>query len=806
MNHVIEMRRPSALCHSGRIFFTIKHSAGAKKASSGMTYYFVFVFICLIGGIDAVAQTSKPLSITVQQNENIRDLAQKYLGDPDLWTEILKSNGLQSAAEIKPGMTLNISSDLVQLSQQQLQSALQSIQSATEAGAKVFAADSIARAIFLYDESVAHRKNGVWQKSIERARLAKISAENARRETMTKRNTTGVAELTDRKGSVESRMPVEPVWKEAQLKAKLVESEMVRTLSSSFAEITFHDESRIRLNENSQAVIQKMRVDLLAKKKESSVSLVTGNAFALLASNQKKKNFDFVIPGVSTKVNSKNFWVQKDEQTTKVANYEGEIEITAQGATVVVGENQGSLVKANQKPMAPTLLLPSPAPASPENNATLFGGQINFKWSEIAGALNYWLEISRDKSFTNVIVNANAIKSNAFAADLPSEGSYYWRVAAIDPNGFPSRFSERGFFNIADDTTAPFLQLTTPEDGAILREATVRVAGAIEKDAALFLNGSSVQVSSGGVFEIEHPLKDGANEIILEAKDLARNTSRIRRTVTYVADSRVGISYSNTLKALRPKHFVVPTSEFTLSSTSKPRAAITLLRMSTALSMRTFADDAGYFQFTVQNLIGKERFSLSAMTPAGYSAKDTFMVEVDNTPPQIKLDAELPAVVAADTLRLSGAILGATNLKINEQEIKFANDRFVNRLQLKAGMNLIQIIATDFAGNVTALEKRVVLDREPPKLLQHQIISQTTANAKLIQIEVKAQDASAMKRTAKFILQAGSFSYSGYLKFNPASQAYEETATLPKDAPDGVKLKSVVLEDYYGNQKEYQLY
>jgi len=262
MNHVIEIRRPSTLCHSG----------GAKKDSSRMTCYFVFVFIYLIGGIDAVAQTSRPLSITVQQNENIRDLAQKYLGDPDLWTEILKSNGLQSAAEIKPGMTLNISSDLVQLSHQQLQSALQSIQSATEAGAKVFAADSITRSIFLYDESVAHRKNGAWQKSIERARLAKITAENARRETMTKRNTTGVAELTDRKGSVESRMPVEPVWKEAQLKAKLVESEMVRTLSSSFAEITFHDESRIRLNENSQAVIQKMRVDLLAKKKESSVS------------------------------------------------------------------------------------------------------------------------------------------------------------------------------------------------------------------------------------------------------------------------------------------------------------------------------------------------------------------------------------------------------------------------------------------------------------------------------------------------------------------------------------------------------
>jgi len=768
--------------------------------------FYGLVLALLLDPSGLFAQSPKVQTITVQAGENIRDLAQKYLGDPDLWPEILKSNALSSAAEIMPGMTLNISADLVQLSQQQLQNALQAVQNATEAGAKVFAADSLARAQSFYEAAVTSRKNSDWQQSIERARFAKLAAENATRETLAKRNTTGVAELTDRKGAVESRKPAEPVWKNAPLKTKLIESEMVRTLSSSLAEITFHDESRIRLNENSQAVIQRMREDLLSKKKESSVSLVAGNAFALLAGNQKKKQFDFVIPGVSTKVNSKNFWVQKDELTTKVANYEGQIELTSQGATVVVGENQGSLVKANQQPTAPASLLPSPALASPANNATLFDRQINFKWAAVAGALNYWLEISRDKSFTNVTVNANAIKSNTFAAILPGDGSYYWRVAASDVNGFPSRFSERGFFNVAKDTTAPFLQLTAPEDGAIVRESFARVAGTTEKEAKLVLHGKTIDVSSTGIFQTEYLLKDGVNEIILEAKDAAGNVSRVRRSVTYVADSRVGISYSSTLKALRPKHFVVPNAEFTLSSVSKPRAAITLLRLSNLLSMRTFADDAGYFQFTVQNLIGRERFSLSATTPAGYSAKDTFMVEVDNTPPQIKFDAELPAVIAADTLRLAGAILGATSLVLNNTELKFVNERFGATFQLKPGLNLIQLTATDFAGNQTTVEKRVVLDREAPLLVQHQITPLVSAKAKLLQISVKAQDASAMKRTAKFILGAGSFTLSDYLKFNLATQAYEETVTLPATAPDGVKLKAVMLEDYYGNQKEYQLF
>jgi len=761
--------------------------------------------IYLIGHIDAFAQSSKILSVTVLPGESIRDLAQKHLGDPDLWEEILKSNGLQSAAEIKSGMQLNISADIVQLSTQQLQGALQAVQNATEAGAKIFAADSLSRAMTLYDAAMASRKNAEWQKSIERARAAKITAENARRETLARRKTTGVAELTDRKGAVESRKPIDALWKDAPLNAKLIESEMVRTLSSSLAEITFHDESRIRLNENSQAVIQRMRVDLLDKKKESSVSLVTGNAFALLASNQKKKTFDFVIPGMATKVNSKNFWVQKDERVTKVANYEGEIELSAQGATVVVGENQGSIVEANKKPTLPTSLLPSPALSSPKNNATLFDTRLTFKWEAVAGARNYWLEISRDKSFTNVVVNTGAIKSNDFAAALPGKGSYYWRVAAIDANDFPSRFSERGFFDTASDTTAPFLQLTAPEDLAIVRESSVRVAGAIEKEAALFLNGVGVEITDGK-FQTEHRLRDGANEITLEARDAAGNISRIRRTVTYVADSRVGISYSLGLKSIRPKHFVVQNSEFTLSSRSTPRSLVTLQRLLTLAQMRTFADEAGYFQFTIPNLAQQERFGLSVLTPAGYSAKDTFAVEVDNTPPQIMLSADLPPVTNSDTLRLSGLVSDATNFKINEKEIKLVNEKFVEAITLKLGTNMIKMTASDFAGNVMTLEKQIVLDKEPPQLMRHQLTPQATANAKLVQIYVKAQDASAMKRTAKFNLQAGNFNYSGYLKFNPASQAYEETATLPKETPEGVKLKSVALEDYCGNRKEYQLF
>ncbi len=749
------------------------------------------------------AQTQNLRTIVVQPGQNVRQLAEQYLGDANLWEEILKTNQLRSASEVRSGMELKIPYDAVQLAKRQLEAASQAIERATDAGAKVYAADSIQQAILFYDQAVANRKSGEWEKSFKLAQAAMNKAENAFQATMERRNTTGVAVLTDRKGTVESRFPTDNLWKDAPLLSELTESEMVRTLSRSFAEVSFHDESRIRLNENSQAMIEKMRVDLLEQKKQSSVTLVAGNAFALLNSNQKRKKFDFAISGVSTKVNSRNFWVQKDEQVTKLANYEGEIEITSQGATVVVGENQGALVAANQKPTTPSALLPSPSLQSPANNTTVFNDQITLTWTAIEGAVNYWVVISRDKSFTNVVVNVSSMKDHVFAISLSEEGYYYWRVAAIDRLGFPSPFSVPGFFNMLIDRQAPFVQWDQPAEQAIFRESAVAVTGEVEKGASLSLNGKSVPVSPEGAFNWQHALVDGVNELNLEAKDAAGNVTQQRRRVTYAADAKVALLYDSALKQVRPRHFVVRSSEFTLNASTAPLSSITLQRLSTSATMKTFADKSGLFQLVIPNVAGREKFVLSAVTPAGHTATDSLVVDADETPPQITLDEALPAVLSSDTLRVRGTALGAAYLQVNGREIPLVQEKFAESLRLHPGTNRIEIEAQDVAGNTAALEKEIVVDQDPPALMDYKIYLQPAAGENLISVVIKARDASGMKRVAKFTLQAGSFIYSGFLKFNPASQAYEGTARIPASVRDPVQLKSVILEDYYGNQKEY---
>ena len=48
------------------------------------------------------------ITVTIGSDQTIREVAEKYLSDPDLWPEILKSSGIQSVADLHPGMELTI--------------------------------------------------------------------------------------------------------------------------------------------------------------------------------------------------------------------------------------------------------------------------------------------------------------------------------------------------------------------------------------------------------------------------------------------------------------------------------------------------------------------------------------------------------------------------------------------------------------------------------------------------------------------------------------------------------------------------
>ncbi|MCP4663801.1 MAG: LysM peptidoglycan-binding domain-containing protein, partial [bacterium] len=175
------------------------------------------------------------LMVTVREGQHIRDVAREYLADPDLWAEILKLNGLSSVVELRPGMRLGIPRNQVSLATTELARALAAIEEAGAAGAQVLAAAALGEAAALRDRALTRRRQADWQACFELARAARQAADKALATARAARHLPAEALLSDRTGTVESRMPGDLVWRDAPLRSKLTEGEKVRTLSSSLA-------------------------------------------------------------------------------------------------------------------------------------------------------------------------------------------------------------------------------------------------------------------------------------------------------------------------------------------------------------------------------------------------------------------------------------------------------------------------------------------------------------------------------------------------------------------------------------------
>ena len=319
--------------------------------------------------------------VTLKEGQSLRDLARQHLGDPNLWTEILKASDLASVADAKPGVELRIPVTQVSRAGKAVASALDHIQAATQAGAKVFATDQINEAVALHEQAQARRQAGDWDAAIKLAGGAEKAADKALEAAAKARDAAVEALLSDRQGEVEGRRPRDLDWGDRPVKSVLTEEERVRTLSRSTAQITFRDESRLRLSSNSEAVIMRMRADPLERAQEAKVNLIEGDFYALLAGKSRRKTFELEIPNVDTRINSTNFWVERDRRGSKFTNYDdATLEVASNGASVTLGRNEGTVVRAGQAPSETIGVLAKPELVSPVDDGTIFNAGAVLAW------------------------------------------------------------------------------------------------------------------------------------------------------------------------------------------------------------------------------------------------------------------------------------------------------------------------------------------------------------------------------------------------------------------------------------------
>ncbi len=751
----------------------------------------------------AFGQDSKGTAVVIKEGMTMRDISKQYLGNPDLWEDILRANSLKSIGDVKPGMTIYIPVQAITGATKSIDQAAAMIQEATKTGARIFAGEQITKAIQLRDSAIEKRKVGAWAECAKLGTAATAEAKKALDLSLANKNVPAEAALAFKKGDVEKRKAVENAWKPLALHGTLIEEERVRTLTESYAEILFRDDSRIRLNANSQALIKKMRANLVENSDEASVSLIEGEVMALLAGGKKAGSFKLEVPNVETKINSGRFWVGRNDESAKFANFNGELEVSAGGGKVTIKENQGSIVPNGQKPTPPKELLPAPALLSPEADIELFDLKQELNWGSVQGASNYRLEIATENGFTRMVSSRDSKANKLALHEELADGLYYWRATAVSKEGLPGNPSNSRIFRFVTDNSPPFLIVTYPAEGEVFTSNSVTVKGSVESKAALTTGSEPIQTTVEGEFNYTWKLSPGKNSITFKAVDRAGNVTEVKRTVEFLADEKIPLKLNLDMPKNSKGEYLIRSNGFLVTGETTPKAEIFSSSVLGQVSTGAIAKETGRFELILNLTIPADEFVIKAVSPTGLETSTSVKFAIDNVPPKLNLD-EFPTSTNQIQIAISGLVTDGILFERNGIGISLSDGKFSDTISLKPGENVLRWTAFDELDNRVDEERTVFLDSDAPKFVKSSFTPATAVGGESIALHVWASDASLLRKAAPFSLEIGTFKFSDNLLLtDPYKGLYTTTVKAPLNAKGPVKLTTLKLSDQLGNTRDY---
>lgn len=741
------------------------------------------------------SQSKDVVSLKIDSNFDIRKTAAQYFSNADLWPYILKYNNLSRLDEIKPGTTLLIPQKKVSTLLSMHDKAKESLQRAVLIGAKVLSIETLSQAEEALSSALKQKESLEYDLSIQSAQKAYQLAEAAYKQTKEIRDKTIDAIVSYKKGTLQKRFINALSWQSAELYENLKENDMARTLALSLARITFNDLSQIKLNENSMAVIQRSRIDPLTNKTTSQVKLEKGDAYASLLNSPKKK-FDIEIPGVKTEINSKYFWVEKNTDETKLANYNGEIKLGVKDSSVVVRKNQGSIIPSGGMPSKPSELLPPPILISPQDQNKYDNVSVVFNWQAVPNADSYWLQIGYDSGFNNVFLLHKELKEGKAEVDINTPGTYYWRVCSVDKNGLPGIYSPSNGFVLFNNNVKPYLVLDNPAKEIFTSKKLVKITGKTLAECNVMINNVKVIPDREGKFESNYNLEEGKNVILIRAVDQSGNESLLYQTVYLESNPDVELNYTDTGKKLGGSNIFTNKDNLIINLSTRPFAQATFLNKLSSEKEIYFADSLGRFSASLNAKNSNTPFSVKILTKAGFEKTREFNLLKDTDAPKIFLNS-ISKVTSSPMLKISGKVEGAKSFFINGRNETIKPDNsFEISITLSNGKNEVELIAEDEAGNISKQMEVIILDTEPPKLESANILRDKKGIASII---VKAKDETDLTNYAGVEYRAQNKIVKDLLKYNKIKLVYELEIT---DSPD-IKIITVELSDYLMNKKVY---
>ncbi len=755
-------------------------------AVKSMNRLIVILLSCLICWTDGAALAAEgDVQVTLKAGESLRQVSKRLLGDGDAWQIVLRYNGLKNPDAVGAGTVLRVPVGLYKKLLHQLERSATMISAANSEGAALLAEPEITEAVRLRDQALRLKQEASLEEALEQAALAETAAQAALDKAKQSQTQSAEAWLAAKSGTVQNRPPDASRWQDTELKQKLQERERVRTLAASRCVIKFSDQSQLSLDEHALVAIGSMEKNVLRTASSNSVSMIEGDVLVHLASLNQQKQFKLNLPDIDTDVRSRNFLTSRDKKNvTRIANYDGEIDIKAAGAQVTVKKNQATKVKPGQQPDEPHQLLPPPKIISPQPEQKLHEAQLLFSWEPVAKAGQYQLEISRSSDFLELLAS-DKVSGQSFQWQVLGSGLYFFRIKTFDQDGCPGPSSEPVSFFVDLDSRPPFFVLHHPEKDILIADKEIEVRGEVEKTARLRINGQEVKADADGRFRHVIALSGISTVIRAEAVDAAGNTSVVERTVVLRQDNQL-------IQLDSPEQIISKTGEVTISGQLLPCAHLQI--------NKTAVQATSKFTHLLQLNEGEHAVELEAAGPNGAQKTLRLHVLVDQQPPEIHVN-ELERVTSAGQITLSGTVSEETALTLNGKAVKLTDKSFTEAVPLTEGNNELVLVAEDRAGNQGFWKTSILRDSQPPKILSAAFSPPETKGGEMVRLAAQIEDAGVgVAKNGSFVAEVNGQPFKGILKHTGEKpDAFVGSIFIFPGLAGKVKLREIRVQDMLGN-------
>ncbi|MFC2061107.1 LysM peptidoglycan-binding domain-containing protein [Elusimicrobiota bacterium] len=281
-------------------------------------------------------------------------------------------------------------------------------------------------------------------------------------------------------------------WIKGKQYERLFPEDGIMTGAKSFARVDFLVGSNLKVYENSLIYLKP------SQKKTAVASLLEGGL------NVKQAKIVTPAAEIVPKKNSVYDVNVDDKKTTRVSVRDGMVDVKALGEIVSVGGGFRTMIEMNKPPQKPVIL-----PLSGEE-------AVGFMDDYLEKNITYQLQIAEKKAFEETLrdeITIDLSMDNIRKGLKP--GTYYWRTAVVDPDGFIGNFSKPREIKI-ESAGEVFVELVGFE--IVNRaEGIMKIRGYAEGAGGVTINGYQANLDSSGEFSTTIVLLPGQKTITAAA-------------------------------------------------------------------------------------------------------------------------------------------------------------------------------------------------------------------------------------------------------------------------------------------------